>query len=458
MSNIRYRFSSLFLTLLLCTFFLQSHEGVADIVTLEDGASFRCIVLDEVESSDSGDQYVKIRVMNSIIWIPRDEINRIEKTEDEKRASSEVQALIDRLIQEGKIVPELEKQLDFIVPQTPVQSNVTITAKKIMGWAYLYENNRAMEEGERAQLVEGGVVPEDYLLVVSPNSRVTLDVGGIGEIGLYGQTHIRFDDLRVDSSIQKYTIGLRLLEGEAWFSFKKKENGDNDWKRVIFSINAVKTVIQDGTLYARTTETFAAVDITFIEGERNLYFQRGADGPYLISPGQMMEVSPGSNTIPVKAAENHQKLSQTIQTWNNWEPEKLAVDLEIHIPPLKTLTPYPPIPILYDPEIQIDSSLLMPPITQSLSEVLDEYRQALDQYQYDTGKYPPNEYGLFGLQKSYNVGSWRGPYIPLDLPRKDPWGNAFVYELFENNGKKYPDVRSMGPNKKDDRGLGDDIR
>ncbi|MEW6237949.1 MAG: type II secretion system protein GspG [Candidatus Omnitrophota bacterium] len=432
--------------------------AAGDIITLKDGASLRCEVIAETESPDSGKRFLKIRVLNSMVWVAREDVIRIEKTADRGTAGSDLQSLLQRMIQEGKILPDLQKQLDFVIPSQPSQVDVPIQAKKIMGWAYFYENYGAIEEKKRAQLKEGGIIPRGSILIVSPNSRVTLAIGEVGEIGLEARTRIRFDDLKLEQSIQSYTVSLRLLQGKAWFRIGTKGSALANWKRVLLTIDAVKTVIQEGTLYAETAGKLGAVNITYLDGKKTLNFQRGADGPYSVAVGDKLEVSPGSNTVPVSVSANREALMAEVKEWSNWSPEPLAVDLDYIVPPLKTYPPFTAIPALYLPRIPIDSSMMLPPETRRLGEILDEYRKALERRKYDTGKYPSQEQGLKALTESFNTPGWRGPYISPELPRRDLWGSEFVYDLYTEKGRQYPDVRSLGANRIDDRGLGDDIR
>jgi len=440
--------------------FLAAFSPVArgDIVTLKDGASLRCEAIAETESPDSGKRFLKIRILNSLVWIARDNVIRVEKTADRGAEGADLQSLLQRMIQEGKILPDLQKQLDFVIPSQSSQVDVPIQAKKIMGWAYFYENYGAIEEKKRAQLKEGGLIPRGSILIVSPNSRVTLAIGEVGEIGLEARTRIRFDDLKLEPSIQSYTVSLRLLQGKAWFRIGTKGSALANWKRVLLTIDAVKTVIQEGTIYAETAGKLGAVDITYLDGKKTLNFQRGADGPYSVAVGDKLEVSPGSNTVPVSASANKDALLTGVNEWSNWSPEPLSVDLDYVIPPLKTYPPFTAIPALYPNRIPIDSSIMLPPETRRLGEILDEYRKALERRKYDTGKYPTPEQGLKALTESFNTPGWRGPYISPELPRRDFWGSEFVYNLYAEKGRQIPDVYSMGANRVDDRGLGDDIR
>lgn len=439
-------------------FLLCGLHTYGDIVILKDG-SIRCEVLEETESPETGLRYVKIRMQNSLVWIPRRDIVRFERTSDSDiSGSASSKALLDRLIQQGRIVPDLKKQLNFVESKPPVRSEVPIRAESIMGWVYLYEDEAAIEERRRAQLEVGDSVPKDFILVVSPNSRATLSIGDIGEIGLEGRTRIRFDDLLMDRSTQKYTVTFRLLNGNAWIRINSSGNSETNWKRVILTIDTVKCVIRAGILYAETGEKLGEVDISYLEGKMGLFFSRGTDGPYPVEVGETLKVSPGSNTIPVEPSKRIQRRLEKINTWEQWEPEPLAVDMEVSVPPLRTFPSFRPLPALHAYDIQIDASMLMPPETRSMGEIMQIYRKALDKYKYDTGKYPANDHGLEALEKPFNVAGWRGPYVSDKVPKRDLWGSKYVYDLYTEENKQYPDVRSMGANRRDDRGLGDDIR
>lgn len=72
---------------------------------------------------------------------------------------------------------------------------------------------------------------------------------------------------------------------------------------------------------------------------------------------------------------------------------------------------------------------------------------AIDLYEVDTGRFPPN---LAALVNDDGAPNWSGPYLRGGLP-KDPWGTDFAYTI---QGSSYK-VISGGP----DMGVGgeDDI-
>ncbi len=79
--------------------------------------------------------------------------------------------------------------------------------------------------------------------------------------------------------------------------------------------------------------------------------------------------------------------------------------------------------------------------------------------------YPSTEDGLNALIEAPSDSDvsdkWAGPYLSSgDL--KDPWGSDMIYRLdsveLGNKTRQVPHVYSVGPNKTDDNGEGDDIK
>ncbi len=79
---------------------------------------------------------------------------------------------------------------------------------------------------------------------------------------------------------------------------------------------------------------------------------------------------------------------------------------------------------------------------------------ALEIYRLHMGQYPLTEHGLLLLREEPDGarGSWRGPYLPADMPDADPWGRALVYSRAED-GQTYS-LHSLGA---DDNSPHDDL-
>ncbi|MFC1621178.1 type II secretion system major pseudopilin GspG [Candidatus Omnitrophota bacterium] len=75
---------------------------------------------------------------------------------------------------------------------------------------------------------------------------------------------------------------------------------------------------------------------------------------------------------------------------------------------------------------------------------------ALDLYELDNGRYPPDLNAL--KAKSASSANWKGPYLKRGV--KDPWGNTYVYRSPGDHGTDY-DLYSCGPDGAE--GGGDDI-
>jgi general secretion pathway protein G len=99
----------------------------------------------------------------------------------------------------------------------------------------------------------------------------------------------------------------------------------------------------------------------------------------------------------------------------------------------------------------IDADPAMNARNRALSEqeFLDS---ALGQFFKQNGRYPSAEEGLAVLYGT----SLGGPYVRGPMFKADPWNSPYVYQQL-NDGKDYR-LYSIGPNKTDEAGAGDDLR
>jgi general secretion pathway protein G len=75
---------------------------------------------------------------------------------------------------------------------------------------------------------------------------------------------------------------------------------------------------------------------------------------------------------------------------------------------------------------------------------LDLYAKALEFFRADFGRYPTAKEGLGALNHHPpSLINWRGPYIDKDYSIVDPWGNEYVYHVF-NEEKNY-ELFTNGP-------------
>ncbi|MBI1389174.1 MAG: hypothetical protein GC154_12075 [bacterium] len=425
----------------------------SDIITLKDGGRLRCEVLSSPDEQKT-DEYIRVRVNNSMVWLKRAAIEKIEDTGDAPEAVPTDEALIKRLIEIGYILPNEEQEAPPDDSPKPTDQDVVMKVDSIRGWAYSYGSNQVMNSASRRALAEGDEVPKNEIIQVSGNSRVTLRIEKLGRIGLEGGSQIRFDQLTWDRSVQNYRMKIRLNHGAAWFQIGESKS---EWRRVIMNINTVQTVLQNGLIFTEATPVTGGVLITYVEGKNDLNFWRGRSS-YRVSPGQSALVSPSSGDLALQDMPRAAQLAEIYQTWDEWKPEELGLELEYELPPLMRYPPFGILPAMHPWAVPIDLSVAYPPMSLTLGEIMAEYDKALERYKFDTGKLPSAEMGLAALDRSFDVPGWNGPYISPDLPRRDTWGSPFVFERFTDGDKEYVGVRSKGPNQRDDHGLGDDIR
>ena len=76
---------------------------------------------------------------------------------------------------------------------------------------------------------------------------------------------------------------------------------------------------------------------------------------------------------------------------------------------------------------------------------IESFKNALDLFYLDAGRYPTTQEGLQALNTRPNaVQSWGGPYIKGASVPKDPWNNPYTYKAPGGGGRPY-DITSNGP-------------
>lgn len=80
---------------------------------------------------------------------------------------------------------------------------------------------------------------------------------------------------------------------------------------------------------------------------------------------------------------------------------------------------------------------------------IESFKNALDLYYLDAGRYPTTSEGLVSLMaRPPGQGSWNGPYLKGQTAPRDPWNNAYVYHSPGQNGRPY-EIFSYGPSGRD---------
>ena len=81
---------------------------------------------------------------------------------------------------------------------------------------------------------------------------------------------------------------------------------------------------------------------------------------------------------------------------------------------------------------------------------IESFKNALDLFYLDAGRYPTTSEGLSALiVRPSNVAGWGGPYIKGTAVPRDPWNNPYAYRSPGENGRTF-DIVSSGPSGKAD--------
>ena len=76
---------------------------------------------------------------------------------------------------------------------------------------------------------------------------------------------------------------------------------------------------------------------------------------------------------------------------------------------------------------------------------IESFKNALDLFYLDAGRYPTTQEGLQSLNtRPSDVASWGGPYIKGTNVPRDPWNNPYNYKAPGANGRPF-DITSNGP-------------
>ncbi len=76
---------------------------------------------------------------------------------------------------------------------------------------------------------------------------------------------------------------------------------------------------------------------------------------------------------------------------------------------------------------------------------IESFKNALDLFYLDAGRYPTSQEGLAALTaRPSNVQNWGGPYVKGTAVPRDPWNNPYNYRAPGQNSRPY-EITSNGP-------------
>jgi general secretion pathway protein G len=70
---------------------------------------------------------------------------------------------------------------------------------------------------------------------------------------------------------------------------------------------------------------------------------------------------------------------------------------------------------------------------------IETFKNALDLFYLDLGRYPTNSEGLSGLmvRPAGTPANWNGPYLKSEAVPRDPWNNPYVYKAPGQSGRPF---------------------
>jgi general secretion pathway protein G len=77
---------------------------------------------------------------------------------------------------------------------------------------------------------------------------------------------------------------------------------------------------------------------------------------------------------------------------------------------------------------------------------IESFKNSLDLYFLDMGRYPTTEQGLKALAlRPTGAAAWNGPYLKGSTVPRDPWNNPYIYHAPGRQSGRAYEIISMGP-------------
>ncbi len=420
----------------------------ADVVTLRDGTVLDCKILGQ--RTVEGTRFDEIEVSGSRLLLRSEWVTKRSKEERAPIPTSGRDVLAE-LLRQGKILPSIRSQLGLkqLAPRTSVTTNMQVG--DIRGWGYGVTTVQGRTVRGVALSV-GDVVPNGGGVDVMANSRVRLDLPKVASLCLSPGAQIVVEESRFDSEVFNYHLSLQV---DRRFLVLKTHK--------LPAPRKLKLITEGVYFYCREGS------VGIVRNEEGLLRLVPLDKPITLStsltaPGRHERIEPGQVYIATGAGTGSIEKADTtsletfMAEWETWQPEDLALQWDIPLPALPIGDAWPTEPLALPSEIEIITELAVPFPTETMGESMQAWREGLDAFQQDVGRYPTEEEGLAALRGNPGVEGWKGPYTDDTLSNRDIWGNEFVYTRIKNGDTVYPDVRSKGADGRDDRGLDDDLR
>lgn len=433
----------------------------ADTIFFRDGTSIDCLVSEEkkkfTDEEYQDPNFIEIEVYGGYVgfW-DRGQVERIEKNDKYVPPTDETEAFMRDLIQKNQLIlPSAMVEGGLVLP-TEVEKPMAGQVTQVKNWAFLSETG--LEQKMRLQ--SGREFRAKQTLSTARNSRLKFAIGRPIAGGLGGGTTLQVQRLNHAEHLSMYELQFQLEQGQLWLEVTRSVLAGGVVEKVKIQLNDCDFVMEEGLLHCQV-QRGQQLRLTLAQGTDINVRVKGNPVTTQLAPGQALLV-PLEGEKRLSVVEADPAIVETWTTWDRWEPVEIAIPVEavpgepLSAPILGELSAFA------EGRGRVESVLAAELLTDTLPTIMDKYRSALDRYKEQNGQYPNPAEGLQILHQAGSEGAQNDLYGVRGLPLEDPWGSPIAYDLVEVRIQDATDVlvsvRSLGPNRVDEQGLGDDIQ
>ena len=449
-----YRFQALFLFLaVLC--FISS--GWTDTIHLRTGRTIKGRIIDETET-----QYqIEMTAIGATLWIDRDSVDRIETTQEA------VPPTATPIPEPDPDRPRLEiiRSSDSREPTPPSRLGDPVRAAvpgRVGDEEIKATLITAADGTVEAQSGDGPWRPVQAGSSIGPLDRIRTSRDGRVELVTFyedgSQARMRLMENTEVSPDPEDRSTINLSRGRLWSQTEAAEKA-GEISLQVKAPNAVAAIRGRSTLVCFDLGLDGRAMISLFSGETRV---EGAGGARQSLRRLQMAVLDRMGTL-----ERMDEVDpDLIEEWDGWS--ETFEDLALYAHAAGGIIAGEVVESMarqIEEEHQLYAGILDDANTMILAnrqaELLNRYGEGFTAYYRDMGRFPPAEGPFEHLFRNVtNDPDWNGPYLEGDvsLPVKDRWGTEILYELQHTpGGTPYLSLRSLGPNRMDDQGKGDDI-
>jgi hypothetical protein len=360
------------------------------------------------------------------------------------------------LIQKNQLIlPAAMMEGGFVLPgqvEKPMSGKVI----QVKNWGFLNESGLA----QKMRIEQGREFKANQTVSTARNSRLKFSVGALVTGGLGGGTTLQVQRLNHAEHLSTYELQLLLEQGQLWIKINRTVLSGGVLEKVKLQLNDCDLAADEGLLHCQVLPG-QQLQLSLFEGKGIKVLVKGNPAAAQLEPGKTLMVPlQGEKVLTMEEADP--AAAAAWAAWDSWQADEIVV-------PVKAIPGEPlSAPILGELSAfaegrgRLESGLTADLATDALPTIIAKYRVALERYKEKNGQYPDPAEGLGILHQTSPQGEDEDPYAVRGLPLKDPWGSPITYDLLkaqvEEATAAYVSIRSFGPNRVDEKGLGDDIQ